>query len=140
MQLFQKIDNILKYYNFSRIMLAKKINIHVATFNRYFTPDQEDKLRSCLWDIHKIFPEISRDWLFFDEGEMFLTSNNNSFLSDKELEKKNIELQNELFEERKLNRKLQSELIEERKISRELQAKLDYATLQDKAVFQKIAN
>lgn len=135
MYLFEQIDKLLEHYNYSRIMLAKKIDVPTATFNRYFSLEQEDKLRGCLWKIHKVFPEISRNWLFFDEGEMFDKIENNSET------KKTIEnLKNELQEERKLNRQLQNELIAERKISRELQAQLNTLTLHDKAEFQKIAN
>lgn len=133
MYLFEKINDLLKFYNYSRIMLAKKIDVPTATFNRYFTPDQEDKLRACLWKIHQIFPEISRDWLFFDEGEMFEKKENIQLIK---LQKENEELKQENSEINKMNRQLQAELIEERKISRELQAKLDN-TLNNTSSVQK---
>lgn len=109
MHLFEKVDKLLEHYNFSRIMLSKKIDIPSATFNRYFTPDHEDKLRACLWKIHEVFPEVSRNWLFFDEGEMFDKAENNPKIT--QLQKKVDELEQEVTEERKINRQLTARLL-----------------------------
>lgn len=109
MELYKKVDQLLAHYNFSRSALAKEINVHVNTFGRYFTPDQEDKLRACLWKIHEVFPEVSRNWLFFDEGEMFDKEENNPKIT--QLQKKVDELEQEVTEERKINRQLTARLL-----------------------------
>lgn len=111
MEILKRITKILDYYNYSRIMLAKKININENTFNRYFLPDQEDKFLGCLWKIHAVFPEISRNWLFFGEGEMFDKTESSPEISS--LQKKIEELEHEITEERKLNRQLTARLLNE---------------------------
>lgn len=113
MELYKRIDCLLSHYNLSRSALAKEINIHVNTFGRYFIPDQEDKLRACLWKIHEVFPDISRDWLFFGEGEMFDKAENNPKIA--QLQKKVDELEQEVSEERKINRQLTARLLIEGK-------------------------
>lgn len=110
MYLFEKIDKLLEHYNYSRIMLAKKIDVPTATFNRYFSENQEDKLRGCLWKIHEVFPEISRNWLFFGEGEMFDKIESNPEINS--LQNQIKELEQEIKEERKLNRQLTNKLLD----------------------------
>jgi hypothetical protein len=49
--------------------LAKQLNIKPTTFNSWFSSRRQDNLWSALFAILKLYPYISRDWLFFDEGD-----------------------------------------------------------------------
>ena len=54
----------------SRAQLAKSLGIKQTTFNSWFSRDRQDNLWPVLFGILKLYPYISRDWLFFDEGSM----------------------------------------------------------------------
>lgn len=67
-----RVDFILKKKSLSRTDLSKKLGLSQSTFNGYFAPGKEDALAPYLWKLMDLFPDISRDWLFFGEGKPFL--------------------------------------------------------------------
>ena len=54
----------------SRTNLARHLNIKQTTFNCWFSRDRQDYLLPVLFKILELYPHISREWLFFGEGEM----------------------------------------------------------------------
>jgi hypothetical protein len=69
MELHQRIDFIAKKYAVSRAKLAKFLNIQQRTMNGYFSLKRQHNFYPLLPKILEIYPEISRDWLYFGEGE-----------------------------------------------------------------------
>jgi len=112
MNLYEKIDNVLKYYNLSRSELARRLQVAQNTINRYFTPEQQDKLTPYLWKILESFPDVSRDWLFFGEGEM-LGKNRVTGKDVDALKEQVQELEKELKESYRHNQRLSSKILVE---------------------------
>lgn len=71
MELFERVDHILRHKKMPRYALAEKLGLAQNTFTRYFCKEQQAKLTPYLWDIYRLFTEIRRDWLYFGEGSMF---------------------------------------------------------------------
>jgi hypothetical protein len=55
--------------------LAKQLNIKQTTFNSWFSRARQDNLWPVLFPILKLYPYVSRDWLFFGEGAMLESEN-----------------------------------------------------------------
>jgi len=53
--------------------LARQLGIKQTTFNTWFSRDRQDYLLPVLFKILELYPHISREWLFFGEGEMVKT-------------------------------------------------------------------
>lgn len=70
MELYQRIEMVLAIKKMPKYVLAEKINAKQNTIGRYFCVEQQDKLKLYLWEISDLFPDINRDWLFFEEGKM----------------------------------------------------------------------
>ena len=70
MELYERVDEVIKKMTRSRTNLAKQLKIKQTTFNSWFTHDRQDNLWPVLTRILELYPHISRDWLFFGEGEM----------------------------------------------------------------------
>jgi hypothetical protein len=70
MELYERVDAVIRRMTKSRANLAKQLNIRQTTFNNWFSPDRQHNLWPVLFKIHGLYPHISRDWLFFGEGEM----------------------------------------------------------------------
>ena len=70
MELFERVDALIKYSGNSRASLAKQLRIKQTTFNGYFFGDRQKGLWPLLQEILAFFPQTSREWLFFGEGEM----------------------------------------------------------------------
>lgn len=70
MELFQRIEMVLSLARMPKYVLAEKLGISQATLTRYFCLEQQDKLKMLLWDIALLFPDINREWLFFEEGKI----------------------------------------------------------------------
>jgi hypothetical protein len=70
MELYERVDAVIRRMAKSRTHLAKQLNIKQTTFNSWFSLDRQDNLWPVLFEILKLYPYISRDWLFFDEGVM----------------------------------------------------------------------
>jgi hypothetical protein len=70
MELYERVNEIIKRLAKSRTHLAKQLNIKQTTFNSWFSRSRQDNLWPILFDILKLYPYISRDWLFFGEGAL----------------------------------------------------------------------
>ena len=70
MELFERVDALTKYAGMSRSSLGKRLRVKQTTFNGYFSKDRQNGLWPLLKEISAFFPHISREWLFFGEGEM----------------------------------------------------------------------
>ena len=70
MELYERVDAVIKYTAKSRTYLAKRLDIKQTTFNSWFTRDRQNYLWPTLFKILELYPHISREWLFFAEGEM----------------------------------------------------------------------
>jgi len=53
--------------------MAKQLNIKQTTFNSWFSRDRQEYLFPVLFKILELYPHISREWLFFGEGDMVKT-------------------------------------------------------------------
>ena len=70
MELYERVDAVIKRMGKSRASMAKRLDIKQTTFNSWFSSDRQDYLLPVLRKIMELYPHISRNWLFFDEGEM----------------------------------------------------------------------
>ena len=70
MELYERVDLVIKRMCKSRTSLAKQFNIKQTTFNRWFSSERQDNLWPVLRQILELYPNISRNWLFFGDGEM----------------------------------------------------------------------
>ena len=70
MEIYERVDEVTKKMSRSRAHLARQLKIKQTTFNRWFSRDRQDYLLPVLFKILELYPHISRDWLFFGEGEM----------------------------------------------------------------------
>lgn len=70
MQLFERIAKIAREVAGSQARLAEKINVNPRTFQGYVQAGRQDNLWPLLPDILDNYPNINREWLYFDEGEM----------------------------------------------------------------------
>lgn len=67
-------ERILKVIELKKIKineLAKMLNIPSATMYSHFYKKNKDHLSQYLDKISELFPDISKRWLYFDEGEIF---------------------------------------------------------------------
>ena len=72
MELYERVDELIDYAGKSRASLAKQLKIKQTTFNGYFTREKQKNLWPFLQEILAHFPQTSREWLFFGEGEMLI--------------------------------------------------------------------
>ena len=70
MELYERVDELVRRMAKSRTHLARQLNIKQTTFNSWFSRDRQEYLLPALFDMLELFPHVSRDWLFFGEGEM----------------------------------------------------------------------
>ena len=70
MQLFERIAKIAREIAGSQVRLAEKISVNPRTFQGYVQANRQDNLWPLLPDILRAYPQLSREWLYFDEGEM----------------------------------------------------------------------
>jgi AraC-like DNA-binding protein len=70
MELHERVDEIIRRTAKSRSHLAKQLKIKQTTFNSWFSRERQHHLFPNLLAILEFYPHISRDWLFFGEGEM----------------------------------------------------------------------
>ena len=69
MDLFERIKLVAKTKG-SVKKLAFELNIPQTTFNGYLSEKRQDNLWPLLPKILVLYPELSRDWLYFGEGQM----------------------------------------------------------------------
>jgi hypothetical protein len=81
MELYERVDEIIRKTAKSRTHLAKQLKIKQTTFNSWFSRERQDHLLPNLMAILKLYPHISRDWLFFGEGEMLKSDENRPMVS-----------------------------------------------------------
>lgn len=70
MKLYQRVRTIAKEVAGSETKLAPLIGVHQRTFNGYLKESREHNLWPLLPKILEVFPQVSREWLYFSEGEM----------------------------------------------------------------------
>lgn len=70
MELFERIAKIAREIAGSQVRLAEKISVNPRTFQGYVQANRQDNLWPLLPDILRAYPQLSREWLYFDEGEM----------------------------------------------------------------------
>ncbi len=70
MELFERIRQLIDFYELSETKVAECLGYHPRTFNGYMNPTRQDNLWPILPKILDIFPSANRDWLYFEEGAM----------------------------------------------------------------------
>lgn len=93
----KRIEELLKIKQLRKADLARKLNVSYGTLYSHFN---DTDLARYIYDIANIFPDISKDWLFFGRGEIFEDEKNNKFIAQElnlvkeqlENEKKQLEL------------------------------------------------
>jgi len=73
MELYERVDAVVKRMAKSRTHMARQLDIKQTTFNSWFSRGRQDYLLPVLFKILELYPHISREWLFFGEGEMVRT-------------------------------------------------------------------
>lgn len=119
MELFERVEAVLKIKGHSRHSLAKRLGIAQVTFNRYFNKENQDKLSAHLWALLEVYPDVRRDWLFFDEGQPFddpppsetQAAQAPPLVDIADMTAELATLRAELVEERRMNRKLVTRLL-----------------------------
>jgi hypothetical protein len=81
MELYERVDEIIKKTARSRTYLARQLKLKPTTFNSWFSCERQHHLFPHLLAILKLYPHISRDWLFFGEGEMLKSDENRPMVS-----------------------------------------------------------
>ena len=69
--LFNRVIELAKKKEGSIKGVAEKLGILRQTFNGYLCESRQDNLWPLLPRLLAIYPDVSRDWLFFGEGEIF---------------------------------------------------------------------
>lgn len=71
MQLFERLNEIAEKISGSQTKMAKDLGIPQGTFNGYLNTEGQTKIRITLMEnILETYPKVSREWLYFGEGEM----------------------------------------------------------------------
>lgn len=70
MQLYERVRELAKTKEHSVTALSDKLKIQQATFNGYLKESRQHNLWAILPDILNLYPDISKYWLYFGEGEM----------------------------------------------------------------------
>jgi hypothetical protein len=73
MELYERVDALIRRMAKSRTHLARQLNIKQTTFNNWFSRERQEHLLPVLFQIQELYPHISREWLFFGEGQMVKT-------------------------------------------------------------------
>lgn len=68
--LFQRVREIIRRFSLSQANFSAQLGLQLTTFNGYLNEKRENNLWPYLGKILEIYPEISREWLYFGEGEM----------------------------------------------------------------------
>ena len=69
MELFERIKYISKNLAASEAKLAASLGLPQRTFNNYLNKKSQRNLWELLPRILEFFPQVRRDWLYFNEGE-----------------------------------------------------------------------
>lgn len=116
MELFERILYLVEMLaNNSQAKFARTIGAQQTTFNGYLNREGQRKIRKALLDeILIAYPKVSRDWLYFGEGEAFhegVAKSAPTLGRVAELEAQVNQLQEELADERRLSRQLTAKLL-----------------------------
>lgn len=71
--LFQRVRDVVKKFSNSQADFAAQLGLQLTTFNGYLNEKRENNLWPHLGKILEIYPQVSREWLYFGEGEMLRT-------------------------------------------------------------------
>lgn len=74
MQLFQRVKHIAKNKAGSAKSLGEALGLSQSRFNGYLNETRQNNLWPLLPQILELYPDVSRDWLYFGEGEMIASS------------------------------------------------------------------
>lgn len=117
MELYQRLLQLVELLaNNSQAKFAKGVGLSQQTFNNYLNPDGQQRIRKSLLDkVLTIYPEVNRDWLFFDEGEPLVGKKtaSDALLCQNDKDRRIADLEAELAEERRLNRRLTQRLLDD---------------------------
>jgi len=69
MELFERVKYISKNLAASEARLAAALGLPQRTFNNYLRKKSQRNLWELLPRILEFFPQVRRDWLYFNEGE-----------------------------------------------------------------------
>jgi hypothetical protein len=81
MELYERVDEIIRRTAKSRSNLAKQLKIRQTTFNSWFSRERQNYFFPSLLAILELYPHVSRDWLFFGEGEMLKSDDKKPMIS-----------------------------------------------------------
>lgn len=70
MQLFERVKAVAEQLAPSQTSLGKALGLTQSKFNQYLNAVSEKNLWQYLPRILEIYPQVSREWLYFGEGEM----------------------------------------------------------------------
>lgn len=118
MELFERVKKLATEVAGSQTSLAKKLGLSQQTFSGYLKAERQNNLWPLLPQMLVQFPEISRDWLYFGEGEML---GDLGAHPDKEAR---LAEQQELENLREENHRLKAELAEADRVNRKLTARM----------------
>lgn len=113
MQLFERIKIIIAHSGDSQATVARHLGVTQQGFNQWLTAKSQKNLWEHLPKILELFPQISRNWLYFGEGEMI-----GEQITARVAGSEDITLKNALEEIMRLNQE-----------NRELRVKLDEANV-----------
>lgn len=71
MELYQRVKRISKELAGSETKMATLLGIQQRTFNGYLNESRQGNLWDLLPAMLKEYPQVSREWLYFDEGDMY---------------------------------------------------------------------
>lgn len=72
MHLYQRIKSILAALTLSQSEMARRLGMPQRTFQGYLNEKRQDNLWPLLPRILELYPRLSRQWLYFEEGPMFI--------------------------------------------------------------------
>lgn len=122
MQLFQRVKILAKSKAGSVKALAEKLGKGQSRFNAYLNETRQNNLWPLLPQILELYPDVSRDWLYFGEGEMIASSPTAAQVGELETE---LDAANAMLDAKDAEiERLRSELDEERRLNRNLTTKL----------------
>lgn len=122
MELYERVKEIPGLFGISQAELARTIEMSPQTFAGWLKRDRQDNIWPVLPKMLETYPTLSREWLYFGEGEPFAHKETASCLQVKmqtleaELEKERAErraLEEELRDASRVNRALAMRLVDE---------------------------
>ena len=75
MKLYERVTLLTETLVGSKADLAVRIGLHPGTFRAYLNEKRQEHLWELLPQILCELPQVSREWLYFEEGEMLASDN-----------------------------------------------------------------